>query len=102
MEFDSKTLQTKLTQAQALINRAEHPNTPPEEAKTARQMADKLIRKYQLDEEEARQSAVAKGIDAIKPVRDDFPMCSYDSEYRDQYRAMMSACIYHVGNLRMA
>lgn len=100
--FDPQTLQNKLRQAQSLLDRAEHPNTPPDEAATARAMAEKLIRKYQLDEEEARQSAIARGIESIKPIVDEFPMCSYDSEYREQYRAMMSACIFHVGNIRMA
>jgi hypothetical protein len=30
-EFDSKTLDTKLRQVQSLLDRAEHPNTPPAE-----------------------------------------------------------------------
>ena len=45
MELDSV-----LSKVHKLIQRAEHEDTPPEEAKTAQEMADALMLKYKLDE----------------------------------------------------
>jgi hypothetical protein len=97
------TLQNKLRQVQALLDRAEHPNTPPAEAESARAMADKLMAKYRIDEENIRQTKLAAGADdIIKPVVDEFSVCSYDSEYRDHYASLMSQCCWHVGNIKVA
>ena len=101
-EFDSKTLNAKLKQVQALLDRAEHPNTPPAEAATARAMAEKLMRKYQLDEEEARKTAVAQGIETMKPLVDEFPICRMSSQFTSEYETMFYYIIEHVGNIRAA
>lgn len=100
--FDSKTLANKLGQVQALLDRAEHPNTPPEEAKTARAMADKIMAKYRIEEEEARQGRIAQGLETMKPIVDEFNLCNYDSQYRSHYTDLMYYICDHVGNLRMA
>jgi hypothetical protein len=102
VEYDSKTLDKKLRQVQDLLNRAEHPGTPPAEAESSRAMAEKLMAKYRLDEEETRKTAVAQGIDAIKPVVMDFPICSYTSLFRIQYEEMYNDIAYHVGNIKTA
>jgi hypothetical protein len=100
--FDPRTLQNKLRQVQALLDRAEHPNTPPEEAASSRAKAEAMMAKYRIEEEEARQGRIAQGLDTIKPIVDEFPICDYNSQYRDHYVRMMYAITEHVGNIRMA
>lgn len=39
-----------LRKIRAMLDRAEHPNTPPEEADTARKMADELMYRYTIEE----------------------------------------------------
>ena len=101
-EFDAKTLANKLRQVQSLLDRAEHPNTPADEAASSRALAEKLMRKYQIEEEEARKGRIAQGLDTIMPIYDEFPICDYNSQYREHYVRMMYDILYHVGNIRMA
>jgi hypothetical protein len=101
-EFDSKTLDNKLRQVQSLLDRAEHPNTPPAEAKASRAKAEALMAKYRIAEEEARKTAVAQGIDTVKPVVVDFPICRYSSEYSNQYEMLYYYITEHVGNIQSA
>lgn len=101
-QFDSKTLASKLNQVQALLNKAEHPNTPPAEADTARAMANKIMSKYRIEEEAARQGRIAQGIDTMRPVVEEFIVCDYRSQYREHYSNLLYYCVDHVGNIRMA
>jgi hypothetical protein len=101
-QFDAKTLQNKLRQVQALLDRAEHPNTPPAEAEESRRKAETLMRKYQIEEEAARQGRIAEGLESIKPIIDEFPICAYNSQYRDHYISLMYNIVAHVGNIEMA
>lgn len=101
-EYNTTTLDNKLRQVQALLDRAEHPNTPPAEAKSARAMAEKLMAKYRIAEEEARKTAVAQGIDTVKPIVVDFPICRYSSEYSRQYEMLFYWITDHVGNVQSA
>jgi Protein of unknown function (DUF2786) len=48
-----------LTKVRALIARAEHPETPPAEADTARRMADGLMLKYAVDQAMVRDATPA-------------------------------------------
>lgn len=61
-------LSNVLRKVRALIERAEHPETPPEEAATARATADRLMEKYAVEEWEALKSGGATGLkpDKIK------------------------------------
>lgn len=52
-------LSSVLKKVRALISTAEHPNTPPAEAQTASEMADRLMLKYAIDEALARTAAPA-------------------------------------------
>jgi hypothetical protein len=51
----------KFDQILALLNKADHENTPPDEAATARTLAEKLMRRHAFDEEEIRQAAIRSG-----------------------------------------
>jgi hypothetical protein len=61
-------LSNVLRKVRALIDRAEHPETPPQEAATARATADRLMEKYAVEEWEALKSGGATGLkpDKIK------------------------------------
>lgn len=61
-------LSSVLRKVRALIERAEHPDTPPAEAASARAMADNLMEKYAVEEWEALKSGGATGLkpDKIK------------------------------------
>ena len=61
-------LSSVLRKVRALIERAEYPDTPAEEAITARETADRLIEKYAVEEWEALKSGGATGLrpDKIK------------------------------------
>lgn len=100
--MDSATLEKKLRQVQSMLAIAEHPDTDPHEAAAARSHAERLMAKYRIDEETARQDAVAKGIETIKPIVVKFGCASYASPYRDKYAQMLNQIGHHVGNVRMA
>ncbi len=61
-------LSNVLRKVRALIERAEHPDTPPHEAALARQTADKFMEKYAIEEWQALKSGGATGLkpDKIK------------------------------------
>lgn len=100
--MNDRVLDNKLRQVQSLLDRAEHPNTPPAEAASARAMAEKLMAKYRIDEEEARKTAMAQGLETIKPIIVEFPICRYTSEYSDEYGRMFWDITDHVGNIKYA
>jgi hypothetical protein len=95
-------LNDMLRKVQALLDRAEHPNTPAAEAESARNMAERLMLKYRIEEEEVRTHALASDATAIKPIVEPFVVGDAQSEYRNHYYTMMSAIISHVGNIRYA
>jgi Protein of unknown function (DUF2786) len=51
----------KFDQVKALLNKADDPRTPADEADTARKLAEKLMLRHAFDEEEIRQAAVKNG-----------------------------------------
>lgn len=97
--MDAK-LTDMLRKVQALLDRAEHPNTPPAEAESARNMAERLMLKYRIEEEQLRTHALASDATAIKPIVVEFVVGDTASEYRNQYYWMMVDIIAHVGNIR--
>jgi Protein of unknown function (DUF2786) len=94
--YGDETLAKKMRQIQSLFDKADHPNTPPDEADSARAMAQKLMAKYQIAEEQARQQAVAQGTDA-KPIRDEFFLCDNGNKFYNEYWWMLAAVAAHVG-----
>lgn len=86
-----------MRRVRAMLDRADHPNTPPEEAATARAMAEKMIMKHRIEEEEAYARGDVKAADAIT-VQDRFmDVCPMASKYADIYMSVFAYCMRHVG-----
>jgi hypothetical protein len=89
----------KLRRVMALVNnllaRADHPNTPPEEAKTSRERAEREMARYRL--EEAALSVEQKAIMGIKPRKATWDVTELRSEFAQQYRSMANYVINHIG-----
>lgn len=66
-----------LRKVRALVERAEHPETPADEAASARSMADKLMEKYAIQEWQAMQNAPK----SFKPTRIKVDIGKHDSEF---------------------
>lgn len=71
-------LEKILRRVRALIDRADHPNTPEAEAASSREIAERLMRKYRIDEE----AIIAESPDSIVPQRIDFDLAKirYDED----------------------
>lgn len=89
----------KLAKVMALINnllaRADHPNTPPDEAKVARARAEREMARYRV--EEASLDAESKAKMGIKPMHRLFTVAPIRSEFTVQYQQMLSYIVNHVG-----
>lgn len=57
-----------------LLERANHPETPPHEALLAEQMAENLMAKHMIDRFEAEQAAKRKGETVRRPVQNEWEM----------------------------
>jgi len=87
-------LDDMLRKVQAMLARADHPNTPVAEAETARSMAEALMNKYRIDETAAASRGELPG---FKPEWRTFVVCNYGSEWVNIYRSMASSVVHHVG-----
>lgn len=87
-----------LTKVRALLATADHPNTPPAEADTARNMAEALMFKYKIDELNLAAAQKAAGIaNALAPVWRTIKVCDAYGEFESFYRQMASSIVHHVG-----
>lgn len=87
-------LDDMLRKVQAMLARADHPNTPVAEAETARSMAEALMFKYRIDETTAAQRGELPG---FKPEWRTFVVCNYASEWSNIYRSLAASIVAHVG-----
>lgn len=94
----------KLAKVMALINnllaRADHPNTPPDEADTARKRAEREMARYRV--EEAALSLEDKAKMGIKPRSAVWMVTPLGSEFSAQYRAMAAYVVHHIGAYAIA
>lgn len=86
-----------LRKINALLDRANHPNTDPAEADSAREMANRLMLKYQIDE---AMAAKGKASQELVPEWLIMPYCEIGNEFLNQYRLLTTVVAHHVGNLR--
>lgn len=84
MPVSDARLNDMMRKVNALMDRADHPNTPPAEAALCRQRAEAIRKKYQLDEEQERQTRLASGT-ALKPTLETIDLCDYGSQFRTEY-----------------
>jgi hypothetical protein len=89
-QFNKETLDKMLRRVRSLLERAEHPATPIEEANSCRQTAEAIMFKYRI----AEATAVDKGTSLVTPVKRLF---TYDlsSRYSRYYGAMLVEAIAH-------
>lgn len=93
-------LDDMMRKIKALIARAEHPNTPEGEADSARAMADKLMRKYRIEESTLIEQG-AMDAEKITPGEMTVDVCPWSSEFYQTYWNIMNYVAQHVG-ARMA
>ena len=84
-----------MAQINLLLARADHPNTPPAEAELSRERAEILMFRYKV--EEASLDAESKAQMGIRPRKAAWWIAPYNSEFANQYRAMASYVVHHVG-----
>lgn len=94
-EVSEQKLGDMLRKVQALLARADHPNTPVPEAESARAMAEKLMFNYRIDE--AMLSLTGKQGTELIPGWKQFDLCDNGSEYATYYRLMFQDIYRHVG-----
>lgn len=91
-----ETLDKKMRQIEALLATADHPNTPAPEAASARAMAERLMVRYRIEEEDLIKSGDLKDdVIAVQDVKIRFAPA--DSEFRDVYQTLLSYSVHHTG-----
>src|SRR5678815_331670 len=87
------SLDAMLKKVQALISRADHPNTPPAEADACRTKAELLMFKYRIDE---MQLGTVQGNGGIAPMWRDILVKEGYGEFTTYYATLMSWIIEHL------
>lgn len=96
MSSQTEMLDNKMRQIQSLLARADHPNTPPEEADSARAMAERIRIKYNIEEAELVASGALAG-EQYKPGVKRMPVCPFDNDYMQTYWALARYAAQHTG-----
>lgn len=94
--IDKSKLEDMMRKINALLARADHPNTPEAEAESARAMAERLMVKYRIDEEELMASG-ALDMEATRPGHTTIDVCMYASPYLNQYWSLAFWAATHTG-----
>lgn len=85
--------ESALSKVRALLDRADHPNTPPAEADSCRVKAEQLMRKYRIDEEDA----LAKDPQVLQPDLVEIKICESSNEFRSERYWMVAKIAEHNG-----
>lgn len=93
MEVSEDKLNDMLRKVQAMLARADHPNTPPAEAETARRMAGELMEKYRIDEAMFQETMPLDH--QLVPAWRTWTVCSSESLYAGTYRDLCTLAINH-------
>lgn len=89
------TLEDMLRKVQALLTRADHPNTPQPEADACRGKAEALMYRYRIDEAMFQQAQPA-GME-LKPEWATWDVCNARSEFKNYYMHLARYVCDHVG-----
>lgn len=89
----AEKLESMLRKVQALLATADHPNTPPHEADTARNMAEALMLRYRIDEATMGPADPS----GLNPVWKNIVICDASSEYALSYASIMRYVVHHCG-----
>lgn len=90
------SLDQMLGKVQALLARADHPNTPVPEAESCRHKAELLMFKYRIDEAMLASGDAGTAL-SLSPQWGSWRVCSAQSEFVQQYRTICSAVFRHLG-----
>jgi hypothetical protein len=93
-EFTPEKQDAILAKVRKLLERADHPNTPPGEADSAREMAESLMLKYRISEAVAVSSGEAP---SIVPQWREVRLFTTDSEFSAFYFNLVGAVAAHIG-----
>jgi hypothetical protein len=80
----------------SLLARADHPNTPEPEADSARAMAERLMKKYRIEESELIKSGALIG-EQFKPGSKVMPVTPTESPYLQTYWTLAVFIAQHCG-----
>jgi hypothetical protein len=94
--MSNEKLDSMMRKINALLNRADHPNTPPEEADSARSMAERLMNKYRIEEEDLIKSG-ALNDEVSTPGHKIIIVCPADSPYYNTYYTVLHWVGKHCG-----
>lgn len=92
-QFSEAKLRSMLGKVRALLERADHPNTPPGEAATAREKAEEIMRKYRIEEE----AALAVDPTTVTPELVTVDLCDGQNDFRTYYWSLFMAIARHCG-----
>jgi hypothetical protein len=76
-----------------MIDRAEHPGTPPEEAEIARRMADKMMLEYSIEEAQLNESRPAAA--QVRPGMTEIEICECGSPYERPITRLVQVVAQH-------
>jgi len=96
MSDQTAKLDSMMEKVRNLLARADHPNTPPAEADTARAMAERIRVKYAIEEDALIKSGALAG-EQYKPGVKNMPVCPWDSPYMQTYYSLAVYAAQHTG-----
>lgn len=91
---NSFNLDKVLKRIQALLAKANHPNTPEPEAETYRDKAEEMMVSYRVAEQQLRDLGLAP---SMQPTVSVVILTPYRSPFRNTYLEMGTTAVYHVG-----
>lgn len=95
-EHSKAKLDAMMDKVRKLLARADHPGTPAPEAASSRDMAERIMVKYRIEEEALIESGDLK-TDVIDVQMVVWFICPIDSEFKDAYRKLASYALNHTG-----
>jgi hypothetical protein len=94
MSEQTEKLESMMRKIRAMLERADHPNTPAPEADTARRKAEAMMHKYRIEESMLAESEPEKG---VVPVFREWPLYPVGAAYDTVYLSLISYIGSHVG-----
>lgn len=94
--METDRLDAMMRKVEGLLAKADDPAATPEEADSCRAMAERIMTKYKIEQEDliARGDLKVNGLDILfKEVK----VYNFQSEYRDVYATLMSYAAHHTG-----
>lgn len=97
-DVNTDKLDSMMQKVEHLLTRADHPNTPPAEADTARNMAERIMVKYKIEQEDLLKRGEMT-VDQFNVLFKRVKVAPVDSPYAQVYRDIAAYCVNHVGAL---